>query len=140
VFSGKDKTSLKFSPPTFSFDPVFAIDSSTIDLCLSVFPWAKFRKAKAAIKLHTMIDAKTSVPEFIYISDGKMHDVKVLDLITFMPDSFYVMDRGYVDFERLRRIHTASTFFITRAKKDSTSNVCIQVLLTKEAGLSVIKP
>jgi hypothetical protein len=96
---------------------VFAIDSSTIDLCLSVFPWAKFRKAKAAIKLHTMIDAKTSIPEFIYISDGKMHDVNVLDLITFMPDSFYVMDRGYVDFERLHRIHTASAFFITRAKK-----------------------
>ncbi len=96
---------------------VFAIDSSTIDLCLSVFPWAKFRKAKAAIKLHTMIDAKTSIPEFIYISDGKMHDVNVLDLITFMPDSFYVMDRGYVDFERLHRIHAASAFFITRAKK-----------------------
>jgi hypothetical protein len=96
---------------------VFAIDSSTIDLCLSVFPWAKFRKAKAAIKLHTMIDAKTSIPEFIYISDGKMHDVNVLDLITFMPDSFYIMDRGYVDFERLHRIHTASAFFITRAKK-----------------------
>lgn len=96
---------------------IFAIDSSTIDLCLSVFPWAKFRKAKAAIKLHTMIDAKTSIPEFIYISDGKMHDVNVLDLITFMPDSFYVMDRGYVDFERLHRIHTASAFFITRAKK-----------------------
>lgn len=96
---------------------VFAIDSSTIDLCLSVFPWAKFRKAKAAIKLHTMIDAKTSIPEFIYISDGKMHDVKVLDLITFIPDSFYVMDRGYVDFERLHRIHTSFAFFITRAKK-----------------------
>jgi IS4 transposase len=96
---------------------VFAIDSSTIDLCLSVYPWAKFRKHKAAIKIHTMIDAKTSIPEFIFISDGKMHDVNVLDIITFLPNSFYVMDRGYVDFERLYRIHKAEAFFITRAKK-----------------------
>ena len=96
---------------------VFAIDSTTIDLCLSVYPWAKFRKAKAAVKLHTMIDAKTSIPEFIHISDGKMHDVNVLDLITFSPDSFYVIDRGYVDFECLHRIQAASAFFITRSKK-----------------------
>jgi len=114
---------------------VFAIDSSTIDLCLSVFPWAKFRKAKAAIKLHTMIDAKTSIPEFIYISDGKMHDVKVLDLITFMPDSFYVMDRGYVDFERLHRIHTASAFFITRAKKGFDFERMYSGAVDKESGL-----
>jgi IS4 transposase len=96
---------------------VFAIDSTTIDLCLSVYPWAKFRKTKAAIKLHTMIDAKTSIPDFIHISDGKMHDVNVLDLITFSPDSFYIMDRGYVDFERFYRIHTANAFFITRSRK-----------------------
>jgi hypothetical protein len=96
---------------------VFAIDSSTIDLCLTLYPWAKFRKKKAAVKLHTMIDAKTSIPEFIHISDGKMHDVNVLDMITFLPDSFYVMDRGYVDFDRLYRIHRAEAFFITRAKK-----------------------
>jgi len=114
---------------------VFAIDSSTIDLCLSVFPWAKFRKAKAAIKLHTMIDAKTSIPEFIYISDGKMHDVKVLDLITFMPDSFYVMDRAYVDFERLHCIHTASAFFITRAKKGFDFERMYSGAVDKESGL-----
>ena len=96
---------------------VFAIDSSTIDLCLTLYPWAKFRKKKAAVKLHTMIDTKTSIPEFIHISDGKMHDVNVLDMITFLPDSFYVMDRGYVDFDRLYRIHRAEAFFITRAKK-----------------------
>jgi hypothetical protein len=96
---------------------VFAIDSSTIDLCLTLYPWANFRKKKAAVKLHTMIDAKTSIPEFIHISDGKMHDVNVLDMITFLPDSFYVMDRGYVDFDRLYRIHRAEAFFITRAKK-----------------------
>ena len=96
---------------------VFAIDSSTIDLCLSVFPWAKFRKHKAAVKIHTMINAKTSIPEFIFISDGKMHDVNVLDMITFLPDSFYVMDRGYLDFDRLYHIHKAGAFFVTRAKK-----------------------
>jgi IS4 transposase len=96
---------------------VFAIDSTTIDLCLTLYPWAKFRKKKAAVKLHTMIDAKTSIPEFIHISDGKMHDVKVLDMITFLPDSFYVMDRGYLDFERFYRINKAEAFFITRTKK-----------------------
>lgn len=95
---------------------VFAIDSSTIDLCLSVFPWAKFRKTKAAIKLHTMIDLKTSIPEFIHISDGRMHDVKILDMITFVPDSFYVMDRAYLDFGQLYRIHTSSAFYVTRSR------------------------
>lgn len=97
---------------------VFIIDSTTIDLCLSVYPWAKFRKAKAAVKLHTKIDAKTSIPDFIHISDGKTHDVNVLDFITIMPDSFYVMDRGYVDFLRLYHIHKSQAFFITRAKKN----------------------
>jgi hypothetical protein len=95
---------------------VFAIDSSTIDLCLSVYPWAKFRKKKAAVKLHTMIDAKTSIPEFIYISDGKMHDVNVLDLITTVPNSFYVMDKAYIDFARLYLIHQNKAFFISRKK------------------------
>jgi len=96
---------------------VFAIDSSTIDLCLSLFPWAKFRKRKAAVKLHTMLDVKTSIPEFIYISNGKLHDVNILDMIDFLPDSIYVMDRGYIDFDRLFLIHNAKAFFITRAKK-----------------------
>lgn len=96
---------------------VFAIDSTTIDLCLTLYPWAKFRKRKAAVKLHTMLDVKTSIPEFIFISDGKMHDVNVLDMIDFLPDSIYVMDRGYLDFHRLYRIHKAEAFFITRTKK-----------------------
>jgi len=96
---------------------VFAIDSTTIDLCLTLYPWAKFRKRKAAVKLHTMLDAKTSIPEFIHISDGKMHDVNVLDMISFIADSFYIMDRGYLDFDRLYRIHKAEAFFITRTKK-----------------------
>ena len=97
---------------------VFIIDSSTIDLCLSVYPWAKFRKTKAAVKLHTKMDAKTSIPDFIHISDGKMHDVNVLDMITILPESFYVLDRGYLDFARLYRIHLAGAYFIIRAKKN----------------------
>ena len=97
---------------------VFAIDSSTVDLCLSLFPWAKFRKHKAAVKLHTMLDLKTSIPEFVFISNGKMHDVNALDLITILPDSFYVMDRGFLDFFRLYRIHKTTAFFIIRAKKN----------------------
>jgi hypothetical protein len=96
---------------------VFAIDSTTIDLCMSVFPWAKFRESKSAIKIHTMIDVKTSIPEFIHISDGKMHDVKILDHITFLPDSFYVMDRAYLDFRQLYRIQSNSAFFVTRSRK-----------------------
>ena len=96
---------------------VFAIDSTTIDLCLSLYPWAKFRKRKAAVKMHTLLDLKTSIPEFILISDGKMHDVNVLDKIPILPESIYVMDRGYLDFDRLYSIHTAKAFYITRARK-----------------------
>jgi hypothetical protein len=114
---------------------VFAIDSTTIDLCLSLFPWAKFRKRKAAVKLHTMIDAKTSIPEFIHISDGKMHDVNVLDIIDFLPDSIYVMDRGYVDFDRLYRIHKASAFFITRTKKGFDFKRIYAAKVNKEIGV-----
>ena len=93
---------------------VFAIDSSTIDLCLTIYPWAKFRKKKAAVKMHTMLDVKNSIPEFIHISDGKMHDVNILDYITIIPDSFYVMDRAYIDFTRLYQMHQAKAFFIIR--------------------------
>jgi hypothetical protein len=96
---------------------VFIIDSTTINLCLSMYPWAKFRKTKAAVKLHTKMDAKTSIPDFIHISDGKMHDVNVLDMIAISTDSFYVMDRGYLDFSRLYRIHKAEAYFIIRARK-----------------------
>jgi IS4 transposase len=97
---------------------VFIIDSTTIDLCLSLYPWAKFRRTKAAVKLHTKMDAKTSIPDFIHISDGKMHDVNVLDMIAIQDGSFYVMDRGYLDFVRLYRIHLAGAYFIIRAKKN----------------------
>jgi len=97
---------------------VYALDATTIDLCLSVFKWAKFRKNKGAIKLHTLMDMRGSIPVFIHISDGLTHDVNVLDILDFEPGALYVMDRAYVDFERLFRIDQAQAFYITRAKKN----------------------
>ncbi len=95
---------------------VYALDSSTIDLCLSLFDWAPFRSTKSAIKLHTLLDLRGAIPAFIHISDGKLHDVNVLDLLAFEAGAFYVMDRGYVDFARLHALHQAGAFFVTRAK------------------------
>ena len=99
-------------------ETVYALDASTIDLCLSVFPWAPFRSTKAAIKLHTLLDLRGNIPSFLYISDGKLHDVNVLDLLLPESGAFYVMDRGYIDFERLHRLHQAGSFFVTRAKSN----------------------
>ncbi len=96
----------------------YALDSTTIDLCLSLFPWARFRRAKGAIKLHTLLDLRGSIPTFIHVSDGKLHDVNVLDLLVFEPGSFYIMDKGYVDFSRLFSIHQASAFFVIRSKRN----------------------
>jgi Domain of unknown function (DUF4372)/Transposase DDE domain len=95
---------------------VFAIDATTIDLCLSVFCWAKFRTTKGGIKIHTQLDLKTAIPDFIHITPAAVHEVNVLDIITYLPDSFYVLDRGYTDFRRLYHIHQANAFFIIRAK------------------------
>ncbi len=95
---------------------VYALDATTIDLCLSLFPWAPFRTNKAAVKLHTLLDLRGNIPAFIHISDGKTHEVNVLDLLTFEPGAFYVMDRGYLDFSRLFALHQAGAFFVTRAK------------------------
>ncbi len=95
---------------------VFAIDATTIDLCLSTFHWATFRKTKGGIKLHTQLDLKTAIPEFIYISTASVHEVNALDFINFEANSFYIMDRGYVDCKRLYKIHCCNAFFITRAK------------------------
>ena len=97
---------------------VFAIDATTIDLCLSAFYWATFRTTKAGIKLHTQIDLKTSIPEFILFSNASVADVNVLDVIYFEPNSFYIMDRGYVDYTRLYKIHSSDAFYVTRAKKN----------------------
>jgi len=99
---------------------VYALDASTIDLCLSMFPWAKFRKTKGAIKLHTIMNLRGNIPEFILISDGKMHDVNVLDYLIPMPGAYYVMDRGYLDFGRLFQLQQAKAFFVTRAKRNFT--------------------
>jgi hypothetical protein len=121
---------------------VYALDSTTIDLCLSVFPWAPFRSTKAAVKLHTLLDLRGSIPSFIFISDGKMHDVNILDQLVPEAGAFYVMDRGYLDFERLARLDDAGSFFVTRAKSNlkarrrysrpvdrSTGLVCDQTVL-----------
>lgn len=98
---------------------VYALDASTIDLCLSVFPWALFRSTKSAVKLHTLLDLRGNIPTFIHISDGKLHDVNVLDILLPEPGAFYIMDRGYVDFERLFVLHTAGSFFVIRAKSNT---------------------
>jgi len=95
---------------------VYALDSTTIDLCLSMFPWARFRKRKGAVKMHTLLNLRGNIPEFILISDGKMHDVNVLDYLVPLPGAYYLMDRGYLDFERLYEIDTCQAFFVTRAK------------------------
>ncbi len=99
---------------------VYALDSTTIDLCLAMFPWARFRKQKGAIKLHTLMNLRGSIPEFILISDGKMHDVNVLDYLIPAPGAYYLLDRGYLDFNRLYEIHTCQAFFVTRAKGNFT--------------------
>ena len=97
---------------------VFALDATTIDLCLSMFPWAKFRKNKGAVKLHTLLDLRGNIPTFIHISDGKLHDVNILDILPLEAGAFYVMDRGYLDFTRLYTISQSSAFFVTRAKSN----------------------
>jgi Domain of unknown function (DUF4372)/Transposase DDE domain len=99
-------------------DTVYALDATTIDLCLSVFPWAPFRSTKAAIKLHTLLDLRGNIPSFIRISDGKWHEINLLDELITEPGAFYVMDRGYIDFERLGRLSQAGSFFVTRAKSN----------------------
>ena len=96
---------------------VYALDSTTIDLCLSLFPWAAFRQSKGAVKLHTLVDLRGNIPCFIRITNGKTHDVNVLDHLSIEPGSFYVMDRGYLDFHRLYRFTTNSAYFVTRAKR-----------------------
>ena len=95
---------------------VYALDSTTIDLCLSMFPWARFRKRKGAVKMHTLLNLRGNIPEFILISDGKMHDVNALDYLVPLPGAYYLMDRGYLDFERLYEVDTCQAFFVTRAK------------------------
>ena len=112
---------LLYAQESFGVDlqeTVYALDTTTIDLCLSVFPWAVFRTAKAAIKLHTLLDLRGNIPTFIHISDGKVHEVNILDQLLPEPGAFYIMDRGFLDFERLYRFHEAGSFFVTRGKSN----------------------
>jgi hypothetical protein len=97
---------------------VYALDSTTADLCLSLFPWAKFRRRKAAIKMHTLLDLRGNIPCFIHVSQGKTHDVNILDTLPIEPNAFYVMDRGYLDFARLHRFATVGAFFVIRSKRN----------------------
>jgi Domain of unknown function (DUF4372)/Transposase DDE domain len=114
---------------------VYALDATTIDLCLNVFWWAPFRKTKAAIKLHTLLDLRGNIPTFIHISDGKVHDVNVLDIITFEADAVYVMDKGYIDFKRLYKIEIAKAYFVTRAKDNLAFSRVYSHPVDKNTGL-----
>jgi hypothetical protein len=116
-------------------ETVYALDSTTIDLCLKLFPWAAFRTTKAAVKLHTLLDLRGSIPTFVHISDGKLHDVNVLDLLIFEPGAFYVMDRGYLDFERLYLLHQAGAFFVTRAKSNFRFKRLLSQPVDRSSGL-----
>lgn len=113
----------------------YALDASTIDLCLSVFPWAQFRKTKAAIKLHTLLDLRGNIPTFIHITDGKVHDVNVLDILVTEPGSFYVMDRGYLDFSRLYTMHLNNAYFVIRAKSNTKIRRLYSHPVDKDSGL-----
>ena len=114
---------------------VYALDATTIDLCLSMFPWAPFRSTKAAVKLHTLLDLRGSIPTFIYISDGKLHDVNVLDLIVIEAGAFYIMDRAYLDFKRLYALDQAKGFFVTRAKRNLNARRVYSAPVDRSTGL-----
>jgi hypothetical protein len=116
---------------------VYALDSTTIDLCLSLFPWARFRKHKAAVKMHTLIDLKCSIPTFIRITDGKVHDVTILDSLIAEPGSFYVMDRGYLDFARLYAFSQLLAFFVIRAKSNLRARRLYSKPVDKSTGLKL---
>jgi len=113
----------------------YALDSTTIDLCLSVFPWARFRSTKSAVKMHTLLDLHGNIPSFIHISDGKLHDVHALDMLLPEPGAIYVMDRGYVDFARLHALHQAGAFFVTRAKSNLDAHRVYSAPVDRTTGL-----
>jgi len=116
-------------------DTVYALDATTIDLCLSVFPWAHFQSTKAAIRLHTLLDLRGNIPTFIHISDGKLHEVSVLDQLLPEAGAFYIMDRGFLDFERLYRFHQAGSFFVTRAKSNTRLQRRYSLRVDRSIGL-----
>ena len=114
---------------------VYALDTTTIDLCLSVFPWARFRQTKAAVKMHTLLDLRGNIPTFIHISDGKMHEVNVLDILIPEAGSFYIMDRGFTDFARWFTLHQAQAFFVIRGKSNLTFRRVYSRAVDKATGL-----
>jgi len=116
-------------------DTVYALDSTTIDLCLSLFPWAHFRTTKAAVKMHTLLDLRGNIPSFIHISDGKLHDVHALDMILPEAGAIYVIDRGYVDFARLYGLHQAGAFFVTRAKSNLNAHRVYSAATDRTTGV-----
>ena len=113
----------------------YALDSTTIDLSLSLFPWARFRSTKSAVKVHTLLDLKGHIPSFVHISDGKYHDVNVLDTLVVEPGAFYIMDRAYVDFQRLYRIQVAGAFFVTRAKRNLDARRIYSSPVDRDTGI-----
>ena len=115
--------------------PLYAFDSTTLDLCLSLFPWAEFRKTKAAVKMHTLIDLRGSIPTFVAVTTGKVHDVRMLDEMPVSEDAIYTMDRGYVDFARLYAIHKQGAFFVIRAKENLKFKRLYSSPKDKEAGI-----
>lgn len=134
----KEARKLYVDDKEFQFEldnTVYALDSTTVDLCLSVFKWAKFRKHKAAVKLHTLLDLRGSIPTFIHITDGKVHDVNVLDIIEFELGAFYVMDKAYIDFGRLYKITEVPAFFVTRAKDNFKFKRIYSNKVNKTTGL-----
>ena len=116
-------------------ETVYALDSTTIDLCLSLFPWAHFRKAKGAIKMHTLLDLRGNIPSFVAITDGKIHDVNILDVLIPEPGAIYVMDKAYLDFERLYSLHQNAAFFVTRAKTNARLKRLYSNPVDKSTGL-----
>lgn len=129
LYQGKDDTEIELD------NVVYALDATTIDLCLDVFWWAKFRKHKAAIKLHTLLDVRCEIPCFIHISEGAVHDVNVLDILEFEPEAFYVMDRGYIDWTRLYYIHHSGAYFVIRAKSNLDFQRVYSRQIDKSTGL-----
>ena len=134
--------------PLYTNDPfgvdldqsLYALDSTTIDLCLSVFPWAKFRKRKGAVKMHTLLDLHGNIPTFIQITNGKVHDVNILDQLLLEAGAFYVMDRGYIDFERLYRFTLSSAFFVVRTKRTCCFSAATRIQSIKAQACARIRP
>ena len=130
------RTLYQTTPLDFNFDAcVYALDSTTIDLCLSMFPWAHFRSTMSAVKMHTIINLQGKIPDFILISTGKTHDVQIMDVIEWEPGSWYAMDRGYLDFERLYRIHQCGAFFVTRSKTNTKYERVYSSAVDKSKGV-----